>query len=91
MLCCYDSNNDANCLATMCGSFSYGHVKCQLKPIPVTAVVMMSYHCHGVGNIFVIVSDCFPHYSLGNNQLTDTGAIVLATALQHNKSLAELK
>ena len=31
------------------------------------------------------------HYSLRNNQLTDTGAIALAIALQHNKSLEELK
>ena len=31
------------------------------------------------------------HYSLRDNVLTDTGARVLATALQHNKSLEELK
>ena len=31
------------------------------------------------------------HYSLRNNGLTDIGAIVLARALEHNKSLEELK
>ena len=35
----------------------------------------------------VFVSD----YNLGGNKLTDTGAIALAAALQHNKSLEELK
>ena len=63
----------------------------QLKLIPVlvTTLVMRSYHCHGDRKLeFVLfVSD----YSLGGNQLTDTGAIALATALQHNKSLEELK
>ena len=31
------------------------------------------------------------HYSLRGNELTDTGARVLARALEHNKSLEELK
>ena len=44
-------------------------------------------------NLFVVVCLCLvmSHYSLGYNQLTGTGARVLATALQHNKSLEELK
>ena len=44
-------------------------------------------------NLFVVVCLCLivSHYSLGANRLTDTGARVLATALQHNKSLEELK
>ena len=44
-------------------------------------------------NVFVVLSFYLlvSHYSLKDNQLTDTGAIVLATALQHNKSLEELK
>ena len=44
-------------------------------------------------NLFVVVCLCLvvSHYSLGHNRLTDTGARVLATALQHNKSLEELK
>ena len=42
---------------------------------------------------FLVVCLCLvvSHYSLRYNRLTDTGAIVLATALQHNKSLEELK
>ena len=32
-----------------------------------------------------------PHYSLRDNDLTGTGAITLAIALQDNKSLEELK
>ena len=39
----------------------------------------------------VFMSEVLFHCSLKGNQLTDTGAIVLATALQHNKSLKELK
>ena len=78
----------------LCGSFSCGHMKGQLKPIPVsmTALVMRSYHCHGNRNV-VVVCLCLivSNYSLDNNQLTSTGAIVLARALQHNKSLEELK
>jgi len=31
------------------------------------------------------------HFSLRGNNLTSTGAIALARALQHNKSLIELK
>ena len=44
-------------------------------------------------NVFVVLSFYLivSHYSLKDNQLTDTGAIVLATALQRNKSLEELK
>ena len=55
---------------------------------------MRSYYCHGNRNLkFVVVCLCLVifHYSLRSNQLTDTGAIALATALQHNKSLEELK
>ena len=59
----------------------------------------MEFLCYSDGNIDfvycrstsgVFMSDVF-HCSLKGNQLTDTGAIVLATALQHNKSLKELK
>ena len=99
MFYCY-GNNNANCLVTMfnmicVGVFSYGHMKCQMKPIPVsvTALLMGSY-CHGNRNLkFVVVCLCLVifHYSLRGNLLTDTGAIALATALQHNKSLEELK
>ena len=44
-------------------------------------------------NFFVVVCLCLivSYYSLWANQLTDTGATALATALQHNKSLKELK
>ena len=41
-------------------------------------------------NLFV-VGVFVSNYSLKDNQLTDTGAIALATALQRNKSLEELK
>ena len=78
----------------LCESFSYGHMKCQMKPIPVlvTTLVMRSYHCHGDRKMeFVSCGVFVSDYSLGGNQLTDTGAIALATALQHNKSLEELK
>ena len=71
-----------------------GHMKCQLKPIPVsvTALMMRSYHCHGNRNIVVVCLRLVVfHYSLRDNQLTDSGAVALATALQHNKSLEELK
>ena len=34
---------------------------------------------------------CLLHCSLGGNDLTATGALALATALEHNKSLEELK
>ena len=72
------------------------HMKCQMKSIPVSVTaVVMSYHCHGNRNFKfvccgVFMSGCIP-YSLIDNQLTDTGAIALARALQHNKSLEELK
>ena len=71
-------------------------MKYQLKPILVsmTALVMRGYHCHGNRNIICVVLSFYlivSHYSLKDNQLTDTGAIVLATALQRNKSLEELK
>ena len=38
----------------------------------------------------VFVSD-YTHYSIRDSGLTDTGAIALARALQHNRSLEELK
>ena len=38
-----------------------------------------------------IVTSCVSHYSLTHNGLTATGAITLAKALKHNKSLEELK
>ena len=41
-------------------------------------------------NFFVLCLIVY-YYSLGDNQLTDTGAIGLARVLQHNKSLEELK
>ena len=78
----------------LCESFSYDHMKCQLKPIPVlvTTLVIKSYHRHGDRKMeFVCCGVFVSDYSLGGNQLTDTGAIALATALQHNKSLEELK
>ena len=77
MFCCYSNNNP------------YCHV--QDKTVSVTALVMRSYHCHGNRNIKFVVGVFVSHYSLKDNQLTDTGAIALATALQHNKSLEELK
>ena len=60
----------------------------------------MEFLCYTDGNIDfvycrstsgVFMSEVLFHCSLKGNQLTDTGAIVLATALQHNKSLKELK
>ena len=78
MFCCYSNNNP------------YCHV--QDETVSVTALVMRSYHCHGNRKIeFVCCGVSVSHYSLKDNQLTDTGAIALATALQHNKSLEELK
>ena len=78
VFCCYSNNNP------------YCHV--QDKTVSVTALVMRSYHCHGNRNIkFVCCGVFVSHYSLRLNQLTDTGAIALARALQHNKSLEELK
>jgi len=59
----------------------------------------MEFLCYSDGNIKfvycrsnsgVFMSDVF-HCSLKGNKLTSTGAIALATALQHNKSLKELK
>ena len=59
----------------LCGSFSFGHMKCQLKLIrvSVTSLLMRGYHCHGNRKIeffcygvFVSVS----HYSLKCNQLS---------------------
>ena len=38
-----------------------------------------------------MITFCVSHYSLKDNGLTGTGAIVLAKALQQNKSLEELK
>ena len=38
-----------------------------------------------------MVTSYVSHYSLKHNDLTDTGAIALAKALKHNKSLVELK
>ena len=81
----------------LCGSFSYSHMKCQLKPIPVSvtdlvmrSVVAMATKILKCLCCYFYISDCI-HYSLRNNQLTSTGAIALARALQHNKSLKELK
>ena len=60
----------------------------------------MEFLCYSDGNIDfvycrsnsgVFMSEVLFYCSLKSNQLTDTGAIVLATALQHNKSLKELK
>ena len=44
----------------LCGSFSYGHMKWQMKPIPVsvTALVMRRYHCHGNRNIEICLLWC---------------------------------
>ena len=60
-----------------------------------------SKHCHGNRKMFnvdltqlsVFMSDHTPctHCSLRENDLTDIGAIVLARALERNKSLEELK
>ena len=62
------------------------------ETVSVTALVMRSYHCHGNRKMeFVCCGVLVSHYSLGHNQLTDTGAIALARALQHNKSLEELE
>ena len=78
MFCCYSNNNP------------YCHV--QNETVSVTAHVMRSYHCHGNQKMkFVCCGVFLSHYSLINNRLTDTGAIVLARVLQHNKSLEELK
>ena len=64
----------------------------QDKTVSVTALVMNSYHCHGNRKIIFVCCGMFvSYYSLRLNQLTDTGAIALARALQHNKSLEELK
>ena len=38
-----------------------------------------------------MVTSYVSHYSLTHNDLTATGAIALAEALKHNKSLEELK
>ena len=79
----------------LCGSFSWGHMKCQLKPISVslTALVMRIATATETWNLFVVVCLCLTvsHYSLSHNQLTDTGAIALARALERNKSPEELK
>ena len=40
---------------------------------------------------FVVIPLIFCLVSLGQNGVTSTGAIVLARALHHNKSLEELK
>ena len=51
----------------LCESFSYDHMKCQLKPIPVlvTTLVMKSYHCHGDRKMeFVVVVCLYPTTAL---------------------------
>ena len=54
-------------------------------------------HCHNNRNIYcddpnqVCLGVITSHCSLRANGLTATGAIALAEALQHNKSLEELK
>ena len=57
------------------------------------APLVMKYHCHSNRNIECgsNSSMLLTHCSLNNNSLTSTGAEVLARALQHNKSLEELK
>ena len=59
--------------------------------------MMKSYHCYSDRNMvnvnvpqmcsFLSITHC----SLRDSKLTDTGAIALARALQHNQSLEELK
>ena len=75
-----------------CYSNSIPYCRVQAETVSMTALVMRSYHCHGNRKVeFVCCGVFVSHYSLKNNQLTDTGAIALAGALQQNKSLEELK
>ena len=101
MFCCYDDNNNAllsSHLAQnlLCGSFmvtwniSWSPYWYQWLLWWWEAIIAMATETL---NVFVVLSFYLivSHYSLKHNQLTDTGAIVLATALQCNKSLEELK
>ena len=56
--------------------------------LPLGCVVYL-YYLYYAGPLFQIL--VYNHYSFTSNQLTSTGAIVLSTALQDNKSLEELK
>ena len=62
------------------------------------APLLMSCHCHSNKNMEFVHADLtqvclsdYTHCSLGDSDLTDTGATALARALQHNQSLEELK
>ena len=62
----------------------------QLKLIPVSlAPVVVNIAMDLTQLCSCLISDM--HCSLRGNGLTDTGAIALARALHHNKSLEELK
>ena len=75
----------------------------QFKPIPVSlaplvvniAMATETWYLFNVDltQLSVFMSDHTPctHCSLRDNGLTDIGAIVLGRALEHNKSLEELK
>ena len=73
---------------------SFGHMKCQLKsisvsltpPVVIIAITTETFIQNQVCSCVII-----PHRSLRANALTAIGAIVLASALQQNKSLEELK
>ena len=61
-------------------------------PLSLALLVMRNYHCHSNRNMeYGSNSSVLPHCSLNHNNLTSTGAIALARALQQNKSLEELK
>ena len=71
----------------------FGHMKCQLKSISISLtppVVIIA-----ITETFIQNQVCscviIPHRSLRANGLTAIGAIVLASALQQNESLEELK
>ena len=69
-------------------------MKCQLKPVSVSVTPLVVIIAITTEILTVIqVCSCLmvPHCSLKANDLTATGAIVLARALQENKSLEELK
>ena len=70
-------------------SLSFGLMNCVISNLVVIATE--TWNLFNVHLTQVCLCLILSHCSLRGNGLTDTGAIALARALEHNKSLEELK